>query len=91
VPRGGLKISHHRLIVSWSARGARGVTLSAAIQYEASAKQGWQTLVAGLTGHSYSIAARSFGRLKHVRIRIVLGDGFSTAVATSQLIRLPRR
>jgi hypothetical protein len=47
-PRGGLKAARHRLTIRWRARGARGVTLTGAIQYRC------QTLAAGITAGSYS-------------------------------------
>jgi uncharacterized membrane protein len=88
---GRLKAAHHRLTIRWRARGARGVTLTAAIQYLASARLGYQTLAAGITAPSYSVPISMFAHATRIHIRIVINDGFSTAIATSALVNLPRR
>ena len=90
LPRRGLKAVGHKLTVRWRARGARGVTLTVAIQYLKSARQGWQTLAAGLAGQSYAVPVSRFAHARRVRIRVVVNDGFSTAIATSGLVKLPR-
>jgi hypothetical protein len=91
VPHSGLKAAHHQLTIRWRARGARGVTLIAAIQYFASAKLGYQTLAAGITAGSYSVPISMFAHATRIHIRIVINDGFSTTIATSGLVKIPRR
>jgi hypothetical protein len=91
VPRGGFKAVRHKLTVRWRDKGARGVALTVALEYEVSRAQGWRTLAAGLTGQSYTVPLVMFNHATHVHVRVVVGDGFSDAVATSSLIRLQRR
>jgi hypothetical protein len=91
IPRGGLKAARHKLAIGWRARGARGVILTATVQYLASAKQGWQTLVAGLTASKYQVPLAMFAHVTRVHIRVVVNDGFTDAIATSGLVKLPRR
>jgi hypothetical protein len=56
-----------------------------------SARQGWQTIVAGLTATKYSVPLALFAHATRARIRIVVNDGFTDAFAMSGLVKLPRR
>ncbi len=91
VPRRGLRVAHHQLTISWKGRGAHGVTLTATVQYLASARQGWQTLAGGLSGNSFSVPLALFHHGTRVRLRVTINDGFSDATATSRLVRLSPR
>ena len=90
IPRGGFHVAHRKLAIRWRARGARGVTLTGTVQYLASAKVGYQTLAAGITTGRYSVPVSMFAHARKVHIRVVVGDGFSTAIATSGAVKLPR-
>ena len=90
IPRGGLKAAHHQLTIRWRARAHAGVTLTATVQYLASARLGYQTLAAGVTAGRYRVPISMFAHARRVGIRVVLGDGFSTATATSGAVKLPR-
>lgn len=91
VPHGGFKAVQHKLKVRWRDKGARGVTLTATLEYEVSPAQGWQTLAAGLTGQSYTVPLVMLNHATRIHVRVLVGDGFSDAVATSSLIKLQRR
>jgi hypothetical protein len=91
LPRGGLKAFHHALPIRWRARGARTATITAAIQYEASPRTGWQTLAGGLTTGSYRVPISMFAHARRVHIRVITNDGFSTATTATGIIKLPRR
>jgi Carboxypeptidase regulatory-like domain len=88
VPRGGLKPSHAKLPIRWTDSGARDAPLTASVQYLSSTQHGWQTLAAGLTGRSFRAPVSLFSPADRVRIRVVVGDGFSDAIATTKTLRL---
>ena len=91
VPRGRLKLSHAKVPIRWTEQGARNATLTATVQYLAAGQQGWQTLAAGLTGHSFAAPLSFFSGATRARIRVVVGDGFSDAIATTKLLRLSHK
>ena len=89
LPRHGLKATRKGLALKWRAKGAKGATLTAIVEFLASAKQGWQTVIAGTEARSYTIALKQFGHARKVQVRVVISDGFSSAIATSRTIKLP--
>jgi hypothetical protein len=89
IPRHGLKATRKGLTLKWRAKGAKGAKLTAIVQFLASRKQGWQTVIAGLQAHSYKIALKQFGHARKVQVRVVISDGFSSAIATSRSLKLP--
>ena len=76
------------LTVTWHARGARGVTLITTVQYLTSAAQGWMTAAAGVQVSRWTISAATLRSARSVRIRVLVNDGFSDAVATSRTLRI---
>jgi hypothetical protein len=78
-------------VVRWRDRGAHGITLSATVQYLVSARKGWQTIAAGISGQSFSAPIALFSHATK-RVRVIVGDGFSNVDSTaSPSLRLPRR
>ncbi len=84
-PRRGYRVVHHALTIRWRPRGARGAPLTATVQYLSSPRQGWQTLIAGLTTHSYSVPASLLRHARRLRLRVIVGDGFSDVTATASV------
>lgn len=89
IPRKGLKVAHHAVKIKWKQSGARHVTLLATVQVMTSAATGWQTVISGLQAHRETIALKQFRGARKAQIRVLVSDGFSTAIATSPKLKLP--
>ncbi|HEX4466777.1 MAG TPA: hypothetical protein VH025_06295 [Solirubrobacteraceae bacterium] len=79
-----LRAAHHNVTIRWSEHGAHKIPLTATVQYLLAAKEGWQTLSAGLTGRQLVIPAATFAHARRLRIRVIVTDGFSEATSTSR-------
>jgi hypothetical protein len=90
IPRKGLKVAHHAVKIKWKQSGARHATLLATVQVMTSAATGWQTVISGLQAHRETIALKQFRGARKAQIRVLVSDGFSTAIATSPKLKLPK-
>jgi hypothetical protein len=90
LPRKGLKVTRRILTIRWRGRVAHGAPLTATVQYLASTRAGWQTLASLDRTSSFAAPLAAFGGARKVRVRVLINDGFSTAAATSQRLKLPR-
>jgi hypothetical protein len=61
------------------------------VQFQARGQRVWRTLAAGASTQALTVPVSLFGGARKARIRVVVNDGFSDAIAVSALLRIPPR